>query len=115
MSDSKSSVYNRALGGALPDAVRIELARLNRAVVRQTNQAACDEIEAKIQAIEAQYYTKAKATPQRAKKSPPPEKPAPKQAEKPPIKSSPKKRIEKSQPTAKPPIKSSPKQRKARV
>ena len=114
MSDSKSSVYNRALGGALPDAVRIELARLNRAVVRQTNQAACDEIEAKIQAIEAQYYTKAKATPQRAKKSPPAEKPAPK-AEKPPIKSSPKKRTEKSQPTAKPPIKSSPKQRKARV
>jgi hypothetical protein len=108
VSDSKSSVYNRSLGTSLPDAVRIELARLNRAHVRETNQAKCDEIEAKIRAIEVEYYTKAKATPKRTKTPPPPEKPAPKPTEKPQPKRSPK------QPT-KPQPKNAPKQRKARA
>jgi len=92
---------DRRLGISLPDAVRIELNRLNRALVREPNQKVCDEIEAKIQAIEAQYYSKTKSPKRRA------ETPAP-QPEKSLIETSPaKQRTGKStkQRTEKPPVK----------
>jgi len=47
---------DRGIGGAsMPDNIRIEKNRLMRALVREPDQAKCDEIEAKIQEIEAQF------------------------------------------------------------
>ena len=90
-----SGVFNRSLGiPSLPDPVRIELNKLNRAHARETNQAVCDEIEAKIKAIEAEYYGKAAKSPPRAKKPSPdkfvPEEQAKPAAKKPAPKSAPK-------------------------
>ena len=39
----------------MPEKVRVELNRLNRALVVETDQTKCDEKEARIRAIEAQY------------------------------------------------------------
>lgn len=87
----------RSLGTPpLPDAVRIELNRLNRTLVRTAKQTVCDEIEAKIQAIEAEYYTKVKSAPKRTEK--------PKPADKPPAKKRTGKSATKPS-TEKPPIK----------
>lgn len=46
----------RLADSTMPEKVRIELNRLNRAVVVETDQSKCDEMEARIGAIESQYH-----------------------------------------------------------